>query len=91
MPGSHLYYHLYFIDRFRRLGGKELTPEEKEHFDQFKKKYPYQQELRQIEARFKLLKYDEQTTEEGKAQILQEIKSNYISEASYEHYKPEDF
>lgn len=33
VPGSHLYYYLYFIDRFRRLGGKPFSAEEQRHFD----------------------------------------------------------
>ena len=31
VPGSHLWYYLYFMDRFRREGGKALTAEEQSH------------------------------------------------------------
>ena len=39
VPGSHLWYYLYFMDRFRREGGKELTGEETAHMQQFRAKY----------------------------------------------------
>ena len=41
VPGSHLYYNLYFTDRFRRLGGKKFSQEEQKLFEQFQKMYPY--------------------------------------------------
>ncbi len=28
VPGSHIYYHLYFLDRFRRLGASPFSAEE---------------------------------------------------------------
>jgi len=50
-----MYYHLYFLDRFRRLGGLKFTDDEQKHFDQFSKKYPHSQELNEITAKWKLL------------------------------------
>ena len=31
VPGSHLWYFLYFMDRFRREGGKALNQEDQGH------------------------------------------------------------
>jgi hypothetical protein len=31
VPGSHLWYFLYFMDRFRRVGGAALSQEEDAH------------------------------------------------------------
>ena len=88
--GSHLYYHLYFLDRFRRLGSAPFSAEEQKNYDQFKAMYPYHQEYKEIEARLRLLKLDDAETDEQKSRILQEIYVEYIG-SSFEHYKPEDF
>lgn len=64
VPGSHIYYHLYFLDRFRRLGGKPFTAEEQKLYNQFSGQYYYSPEFKQIEARFTLLRYDEASTKE---------------------------
>ena len=90
MPGSHIYYHLYFLDRFRREGAKDFSPEEQKHFDQFQKQYPYSSEFRQVQARLSLLKYDNATTDAERQATLQHILHNYLG-LSFEHYKPDDY
>ena len=64
VPGSHLYYNLYFLDRFRRHGGKPFSAEEQRLYDQFNRQYYHTAEFKQIESRFALLRYDAATTKE---------------------------
>jgi hypothetical protein len=64
VPGSALYYNLYFLDRFRREGGKKFTSEEEKMYQQFQTKYYNTTEFKQIWARYSFLQYD-QATEEG--------------------------
>ena len=73
VPGSHLWYYLYFIDRFRRLGGAPLTQEENAHLMQFRTKYYNTQECKEIEARLKFLAYDEAKTDEERSRTIQDI------------------
>ena len=44
VPGSALHYYLYFLDRMRRLGGKDMSIEVQAMYHQFGKKYPHSNE-----------------------------------------------
>lgn len=88
IPGSQLYYNLYFIDRFKKVGG-DLTEEDRKLFEQFTNKYYNHQEYREIDTRLKLLKYDAAKTEDEKKAALQAIASNLLG-VGFNHYKPED-
>lgn len=38
IPGSHLFYHLYFLERFKQVGSK-LDETDKKHLNMFQSKY----------------------------------------------------
>ena len=90
VPGSHLWYFLYFMDRFRREGGKPLTAEELAHMTQFRSKYCNTNELREIEARLKFLTYDEATSDEDRTRALTDIQQSYLPGFNFSHQKPDD-
>ncbi len=69
IPGSHLYYHLYFINRFKQVGSK-LTDHDKKLLEQFKKKYKDHPDYLEISTKLRLLEYDEADQEDKKQQIL---------------------
>ena len=52
VPGSAIYYHLWFLDRFRLHGGKPFTNEESEIFGTFQKKYKHDRRFKEIKARW---------------------------------------
>eukprot|EP00347_Sterkiella_histriomuscorum_P016748 403352004 len=85
IPGSHLYYHLYFIDRMKKVGGALLQSEEDQKLlQQFKKKYGKGQHssyYKQIETRLNFMAYDSAQTEEERDKVLEELvqKQLYLS------------
>ena len=89
IPGSHLYYHLYFIDRMKKVGSK-LSEEDQAMYDQFKKKFPHERLFKQIEIRLKLLEYDDAQTEEERKKVIQELASYKILGLTFDHEKPDD-
>ena len=95
VPGSAIYYHLWFLERFRLHAGKPFTAEETEKYDSFKKKYERDQRFEDIKARFLLLQYDHALSEdtEGSRQrrdkLLNEIIGQYLKSLSFNHSRPE--
>ena len=66
MPGSNLYFYLYFMDRFRRLSGAFFTEEERALYHDFRKRFLLEKESNQIEARMFLLFYDRAQTDSNR-------------------------
>jgi hypothetical protein len=78
IPGSTLYYHLFMVDRLKTVGSK-LTEDDQKILAQFKVKYQYSQEFKEIETRLKLLEYDDVSNandEERRAKILGDLASS---------------
>ena len=88
IPGSHLYYQLYFIDRFKAVGSK-LTEEDKAMYEQFRKKYPLSQEFKEIELKLKLMSYDDSETQDQRNSVLSWVNSEYLR-LDFNDQKPED-
>ena len=88
IPGSHLYYQLYFIDRFKAVGSK-LTEEDKAMYEQFRKKYPLSQEFKEIELKLKLMSYDDSETQDQRNCVLSWVNSEYLR-LDFNDQKPED-
>jgi hypothetical protein len=63
IPGSLLYYHLYFLDKFKTVGSK-LSDQDQKMLDQFKRKYNGNVKYNEIMNRLLLLKYDDAENDE---------------------------
>ena len=64
VQGSTPYYYLYFLHKFRTVGVDGLTEEEKVNLTKFttNDNFRYTWQAKQIDLRFKLLKYDSAQT-----------------------------
>ncbi len=92
VPGSAIYYHLWFLERFRVHGGAPLTPDERDKYESFRKQYSREQRFKEIEARLALLQYDYHLSEDiGVAkEILDEIIKSYLGSLDFDHSKPDE-
>ncbi|CDW90653.1 UNKNOWN [Stylonychia lemnae] len=89
IPGSHLHYHLYFVDRMKTVGSK-LSEEDQTMFEQFRNKYQHETLFKQIEIRLKLLEYDDAADEEQRKKVVQDLASAKFLSLYFNFQKPDD-
>ena len=84
-----MYYHLYFLDKIKKVGSK-LSAEDLELYSKFAKKYQGSIEHKEIETKLKFLEYDDATTQEERDKVLNDLVSVKFLNLSFEHAKPDD-
>ena len=96
VPGSAIYYHLYFLDRFRLHAGKPFSTEEANMICTFQEQYLNDKRFKEIKARWQLLSYDyalgdvSQGGEKRREKMISDIVGEYLYNLSFNPQRPDE-